>query len=89
MKTKRVINFQIVSFPSTISDHPVPSANVPFPAYEFLKLSRLSELAFEDVSFLELKGCFQVPEWSYLNIFLTKYFLYVHPCLPVLDEAEI
>ncbi len=69
-------------------ENPGPSANVPFASYGFLKLTRLNELPFEDVSFLELKGCFRVPESRYLDIFITKYFLYVHPCLPVVDEAE-
>lgn len=71
-----------------VPENPGPSANVPFASYEFLKLTRLNELPFEDVSFLELKGCFRVPESRYLDIFITKYFLYVHPCLPVIDEAE-
>ncbi|KAJ5438519.1 uncharacterized protein N7458_009517 [Penicillium daleae] len=80
----------LVSLPfvPTVPDNPIPAANVPFASYQFLRLTRLSELPFEDVSFLELKGCFRVPESPYLDIFITKYFLYVHPCLPVIDEAE-
>lgn len=71
-----------------ISEHPVPSANIPFASYSFIAFPRLDQMPFEDVSFLELKGCFRLPERPYLDVFITKYFLFVHPCLPVLDEAE-
>lgn len=88
MGTNLIDHLVSLPFVPTVPDNPIPAANVPFASYQFLRLTRLSELPFEDVSFLELKGCFRVPESRYLDIFITKYFLYVHPCLPVIDEAE-
>ncbi|KAL5336909.1 fungal-specific transcription factor domain-containing protein [Aspergillus crustosus] len=47
-----------------------------------------SVVGLEDIQYLSLKGCFFVPAGEVLDEFIRKYFLYVHPCLPVMDEAE-
>jgi hypothetical protein len=81
------------SLPSTFSfsyqEHPTFATNIPFSSYDFVSLHSLNRLPPEDISFLGLKGCLHVPNRSNLVVLLRKYFLHVHPCLPVLDEAEI
>ncbi|KAL2848972.1 hypothetical protein BJX68DRAFT_276164 [Aspergillus pseudodeflectus] len=54
----------------------------------FLKLPGFSEIPQEDIQYLNLKGCFRVPSGGTLDEFVRKYFLYVHPCLPIINEAE-
>ncbi|OJJ34569.1 hypothetical protein ASPWEDRAFT_112951 [Aspergillus wentii DTO 134E9] len=56
--------------------------------YPFLELHGLLHLAQEDVTYLSSKGCFSIPNWLTINEFARQYFLQIHPCLPVLDEAE-
>ncbi|KAH8694309.1 hypothetical protein BGW36DRAFT_430319 [Talaromyces proteolyticus] len=79
--------------PSTFSfsypDHLISTTNIPFSSYDFVSLDSLNRLPPEDISFLELKGCLHVPNRPILDVLLRRYFLHVHPCLPVLDEAEI
>jgi hypothetical protein len=36
---------------------------------------------------LERQLCFQVPSGAVLDEFVRQYFLYVHPCLPMLNEG--
>jgi hypothetical protein len=64
------------------------NASVTFSYYRFLKLDKLSNIPPEDVRFLETKGCLHVPSGDYLEQFVRQYFLHVHPCMPILDEAE-
>lgn len=59
-----------------------------FSFYSFLKLPDLSNLPPEDVKFLEMKGCLHVPTRPILDEFIRQYFLHVHPCLPLLNEAD-
>lgn len=69
-------------------ESPRTGSNVIFSFYRFLELSDLPSLPADDVKFLELKGCLHVPVCAILNEFVRQYFLHVHPCLPVLDEAD-
>ncbi|KAL5342223.1 fungal-specific transcription factor domain-containing protein [Aspergillus crustosus] len=62
--------------------------SVIFSYYEFLELKLLSKLSPADVSYLDSKGCFRVPTSPYLDEYLREYFVHVHPCMPVVDEAE-
>lgn len=62
--------------------------NVIFSFYSFLKWPDLPNIPPEDVKFLEMKGCLHVPPRAILDEFIRQYFLHVHPCLPVLNEAE-
>ncbi|KAE8381652.1 hypothetical protein BDV26DRAFT_301240 [Aspergillus bertholletiae] len=71
----------------TSIDLTTPS-NVSFFVCPFLALSGLAILPQEDVTYLDSKGCLSVPHWSTIVEFARQYFLQVHPCLPVLDEAE-
>jgi hypothetical protein len=72
----------------TSSDAAALDKSIIFSYYEFLELKDLSRLSPTDVRFLDSKGCFRVPARPYLDEFLRKYFLYIHPCYPVVDEAE-
>ena len=40
------------------------------------------------MAFLECQGCFHLPDEQLLYTFLRHYFLYVHPSLPLVDEAQ-
>ncbi|KAH8686039.1 hypothetical protein BGZ60DRAFT_107588 [Tricladium varicosporioides] len=64
------------------------NATITFSYYRFLKLDRLSNIPPDDVRFLEMKGCLHVPSSTHLDQFIRQYFLHVHPCMPILDEAE-
>ncbi|GMG23408.1 unnamed protein product [Aspergillus oryzae] len=61
--------------------------NVSFFFCPFLTLNGLAILPQEDVTYLASKGSLSVPDWSTINEFARQYFLQIHPCLPVLDEA--
>ncbi|SPO04693.1 uncharacterized protein DNG_07378 [Cephalotrichum gorgonifer] len=63
------------------------TSTVPYSAYPFLTLSNLHKLTPEDVNYLELKQCLRLPSRPYLDEFLQQYFRYIHPFLPLVDEA--
>lgn len=54
----------------------------------FLEASGLQDLPVEDFAFLYSRGCFTLPEPRFLDDFMRCYFLYVHPCLPLMDEGR-
>ncbi|PGH30491.1 hypothetical protein GX50_06746 [[Emmonsia] crescens] len=70
------------------SDNLNGDSNVIFSFYRFIELRDLHTLPTEDVKFLEMKGCLHVPSGPILDEFVRQYFLHVHPCLPVLNEAD-
>ncbi|KAG2413185.1 hypothetical protein HFD88_002374 [Aspergillus terreus] len=41
-----------------------------------------------DVQVLMVNGCLEIPPKAAVNIFVRKYFLLLHPLLPIIDEAE-
>ena len=59
-----------------------------FTSSGFLDLDSLMKLPPEDVTFLEMKGCFHVPTRPSLDELVRQYFLHIHPFLPLLNEAE-
>ena len=59
-----------------------------FSSYPFLALDDLSGLPEQDVQFLELNGCFHLPLRPIQEEFVHQYFLYIHPCYPLMDEGE-
>ncbi|KAL2798011.1 hypothetical protein BJX66DRAFT_347625 [Aspergillus keveii] len=73
---------------STEATHFGTVSDVFYSFHPFLKLPGLSEIPQEDIQYLNLKGCFRVPSGGTLDEFVRKYFLYVHPCLPIINEAE-
>ncbi|KAL4928923.1 Zn(II)2Cys6 transcription factor [Aspergillus undulatus] len=67
--------------PGTISD-------VFYTHHTFLKLPSFFDMPQEDIRYLNSKGCFRVPGGGILDEFVRSYFLYMHPCLPIINEAE-
>ncbi|KAF9885681.1 hypothetical protein FE257_012663 [Aspergillus nanangensis] len=67
--------------------HAVQKNHVTFSSYPFLELKGFSGLVPEDVAFLSAKGCLEIPERALLDEFVRQYFLHVHPCMPLIDEA--
>ncbi|OGM47306.1 hypothetical protein ABOM_003808 [Aspergillus bombycis] len=63
-------------------------SQLPFAYYGFLNTSTLQRLDETHIRFLEEKGCLHLPPRVVMDIFLQYYFLYVHPCLPILDQAQ-
>lgn len=76
---------------SSCSDGLPPKGSIPDVAYlyyPFLSLGNLANLPPHDVNFPESQGCFRVPIPGLLEQFLRKYFLHVHPLLPLVNEGE-
>ncbi|KAH7134420.1 hypothetical protein EDB81DRAFT_803860 [Dactylonectria macrodidyma] len=80
--------------PTMPSDHPhlyyqqIPfKSEVSYQTYSFIAISNLSYLPAEDIDYLDFKRCFTVPARPLLDEFVQQYFRYVHPLLPVLNEA--
>lgn len=59
-----------------------------FPGQSFVELDRLSSLPMNDVHVLMVNGCLEIPPKAAVNIFVRKYFLLLHPLLPIIDEAQ-
>ena len=47
----------------------------------------MHHLSPDIIHILERQRCFQVPSGAVLDEFVRQYFLYVHPCLPMLNEG--
>lgn len=71
-----------------LAHSPPANCTLIFTSVGFLDLDSLKRLPSEDVSFLELKGCLHVPIRSILDDIVRHYFSYIHPSLPVVNEAE-
>lgn len=41
-----------------------------------------------DIAYLEYQKCLHIPSGSFLEALISHYFLYVHPCLPIINEAD-
>ncbi|KAJ0415203.1 hypothetical protein BJY00DRAFT_293874 [Aspergillus carlsbadensis] len=63
-------------------------ASLPLPYFKFLERPVLDELNPVERSILETQGCLHFPKKTELGVFFHHYFLYVHPLLPLLDEAS-
>ncbi|CAH0035255.1 unnamed protein product [Clonostachys rhizophaga] len=64
------------------------TTTVPISAYRFLGVGNLHKLPPEDINYLELKHCLRVPCRVFLDEFVQQYFRYVHPFLPLINEAS-
>lgn len=71
-----------------LSGDVLSSILLPFSFYPFIKATRLRQLNPTQVAFLESQGCLHLPTKSVTDMFVHNYFLYVHPFLPLLDEAK-
>jgi hypothetical protein len=69
-----------------IGNRPSTNVFVPFYYHKYLQVADLQHLSPSQIHNLELEGCFQVPSQSVLNEFIRQYFIYVHPCLPLVNE---
>jgi hypothetical protein len=47
----------------------------------------MQHLSPTEIRSLERQLCFQVPSGAVLDEFVRQFFLYVHPCLPMLNEG--
>lgn len=56
--------------------------------YSFLDAKNLQNVLPQDVSYLEMQGCFRVPTKPTLDEFVKQYFLHIHPILPVINEGD-
>ncbi|KAJ0423365.1 fungal-specific transcription factor domain-containing protein [Aspergillus carlsbadensis] len=65
---------------------PTMEAHVIYTYFPFLKADP-SLMLKQDVQFLEMQGCFRVPDRPAVDQFVREYFLHVHPTLPLLDES--
>ncbi|EEH34680.2 hypothetical protein PAAG_05729 [Paracoccidioides lutzii Pb01] len=70
------------------ADGPNGTSGVIFSFYRFVELRNLHTLSTEDVKYLEMKGSLHLPAAPILHEFVREYFLHVHPCLPILNEAD-
>ncbi|OGM49319.1 hypothetical protein ABOM_003589 [Aspergillus bombycis] len=66
----------------------ISSTLVPYAYYPYLIAPNLHRLPPSDITFLDSQKCFSVPFGEFLETLISHYFLYVHPCLPVINEAE-
>jgi hypothetical protein len=64
------------------------NVSVLFVCCPFLVAPRLHCLDPEECKFLEERGSLHVPTGYVLDTFVRHYFQHVHPCLPLIDEAE-
>lgn len=64
-------------------------SDVTFSYYPFLEANNLHNILPQDVSYLELQGCFRVPIKTLMDEFVKQYFLYIHPMTPILNEGRV
>jgi hypothetical protein len=75
--------------PRSIAQEAAIDKGVPFSYFSFLESTGLARLPASEVKYLESEGCFKLPCRPHLDNFVREYFLHVHPCMPVVDEADI
>jgi hypothetical protein len=56
--------------------------------HEFLRHNDFSHLSERDFDLLDTQSCLRVPNRMAMDEFVRQYFLYIHPLLPMLDEAD-
>ena len=69
-------------------NYPAPNCDVLFSHYPYLRAPRFRGLQPADQAFLKSQKSLHVPERLMLETVMSRYFLYVHPCLPIINEAE-
>jgi hypothetical protein len=55
--------------------------------HSLIKLDDFSQNPPQDVEFLKSQGSFQIPVAPALDEFARRYFIHVHPHLPMIDES--
>jgi len=61
---------------------------VTYSHYRFISAGNIHAIPHQDVTYLEAQGCLHVPITPVLNVFMSKYFAYIHLFLPLIDEGE-
>ena len=61
---------------------------VPHLQFPFLKPCDITNVPKEDINYLHNQGCFSFPPREIVNILDEKYFLHVHPLLPLVPEGD-
>lgn len=61
---------------------------VPFSYFPFFKRPNMSNLQPADIAYLDSQRCLHVPAGKFSETLISHYFLYVHPCLPIINEGE-
>jgi hypothetical protein len=89
-ESERVVRDKVKRF--NLKDSPntkTGATNVflPLHFFPFVNLPELRTLKATEVSFLECQGALALPIGEVMDVFAKNYFLYVHPCMPVIDEA--
>lgn len=64
-------------------------SDVTYTYFPFLTLDNISNMLPQDVSYLEMQGCFRVPIRTILDEFVKQYFLHVHPIMALLNESDV
>ncbi|OGM46607.1 hypothetical protein ABOM_004628 [Aspergillus bombycis] len=59
-----------------------------FTYFSFLRAPNLVRLEESDLTYLQHQKSLQIPTGDLLNALLSHYFLYIHPCLPIVNEAR-
>ena len=61
---------------------------MPFQTYGFISTGGLADLEDITITYLQVQRCLHVPSRPILGDFMRQYFRYVHPLLPLIDEAS-
>lgn len=69
-------------------NYPAPNRDVFFSHYPYLRAPKFRDLQPADQAFLKSQKSLHVPERLILGTIMSRYFLYVHSCLPIINEAE-
>lgn len=63
-------------------------SDITYTYYPFLAIGNLSNVSPQDISYLEMQGCFRVPAKTTLDGFVKQFFLHVHPMMPLVNEGD-
>ncbi|PKY05798.1 hypothetical protein P168DRAFT_221156, partial [Aspergillus campestris IBT 28561] len=74
--------------PCSVDGLVVEDSSTAAPGQYFLALDRVSSLPMDDVHVLVTNGSLDIPPKDLVDVFLRKYFLVIHPSLPILNEVQ-
>lgn len=63
-------------------------SDITYTFYPFLEINNLTNILPQDVSYLEMQGCFRIPTKPVLDELVKQYFLHVHPIMPLYNEGD-
>lgn len=65
-----------------------PQNHVAATSYPYLDIGCMLSVPLQEFRYLDHCGCFHLPSRDHLEELVQAYFIYVHPHLPLIDEAE-